>query len=524
MRKWLIILAFLPVVGFGQRIVYADIDWSRVTDGYMTTGKIDTVFDDFPSIYNSGYSDSTSVETDNEGNTYLRAYSPPNISWGGGSESCDIESPTFFVSGFITDSTVYQAYVTFMFKASPNFVGGDAGGKIMSLKSQLRADTVAWSMTLSFENEDTLMNFYYDDGERPYSLPSESQYSTFRWHNDKWYNITMRVDCGTENNTDGSFALYIDGICIGVVDGLNFLNSTTDESIAQLDYYHFFGGGGCSPDFDVWLNYGHSALWWPTPQAISNGDYPARGVAPEVGDTIELPIDFACNDWTECVGYDWVTRTCTTSATIIDGRIDGVCSGESESYDTTNYEHLVFDTVPGEYGVNGYGLSQSFTVGTVGLNEDHVLDSIGVMIKTEDVTDSITFKIYKALNDTLTGSALSYGVLKSNFPTILTIKHIDMTDYTLQPDSSYVIVATVHGPGYLKWAQYDNGYSGGMDAYISSGSWVTEPAYDFWFEIYGTTTSSVTTKTSTYRGIYSISDYKKRGLSLNPSYRGINYE
>lgn len=344
MKYLLVILLCLPLICEGQIITYTTIDWDDMTTQHLTddddTSDLKALYSDFV-LGTINYYDSTQIiEDDGEwGTKFLRQYLPDT------SGCCDAEcntddNPGFYLIGDIIDSTAkdeifYSVDLRFGGEAGHGWNGGTNGGKIIHLSSHCEPDTAAWDILIMFEPGDTtLFTWYYYDYNRHDVDAGATNWTDFWFYTDSVYNITVNIDIGDLDSDNSNWALFVDGICVDVMSGQD-LNSTgaADCHFGRITDNFFFGGGGCGPEHDTWIDRGLEKIWWPSPAAVTAGDYNGVGTAYSVGDTITLPQDFHCNSYIDCSNYYWETGC--ESKTVVDGRTDGVCA-EAESGTTGN--------------------------------------------------------------------------------------------------------------------------------------------------------------------------------------------
>jgi len=325
MNRLIFILAFLPLYGFSQNyITYTTVDFESMSVGYVDSAGIETEFGDFTSIRELRYYDSASIVENDGVNTtkFFRAYTPDTT--GCCDAFCDEASnPAVFIHAEIDDSTIYNFYASFDFKLSAGFEGGC---KVFGVQSPYIEDSCNWVVTMMMENGDSLFRFYYDDYDLSFDATSYTAYTKFTPKHEVWYNITMGVNLGNLDASDGSMTLFVNGIADTVMTGKNFRQTGTDDPFGSVVFKHFFGGGICSPNYPTWINYDNIVAWWPTPLAISNELYPALGEYWSIGDTLTMPADFYCEGWYECEDYyNGEAYECSRTDEIT-GRTDGVCA------------------------------------------------------------------------------------------------------------------------------------------------------------------------------------------------------
>jgi len=338
MNRLIFILAFLPLFGFGQVadtfIVYADINPDDVSAGALTMAKINTLFADFDYIGDSlngavYWHDSTMIMADDGefGTQYIRCYTENDMGIGGG---CSTAEKSFFVISYVSsDCTIYKSYLTGIVEFSEGFDGGTNGGKIFgSLTSEYSGDTTIWDFLLEVETADTMAFFYYytyDYGCLDCDPPQygKTSYTPFTWTNGRKYNLTMCADAGTQDG-DASIALFIDGICMWVVDEEYFVESGLGK-FGVVTIQRFDGGGGCSTGINI-EKLGRMNVWWPTPAAIDAGIFRDVSDPYVVGDTIPLPLPIYCEDWTYCDDYYNGGALECADTWPVSGRTDGVCA------------------------------------------------------------------------------------------------------------------------------------------------------------------------------------------------------
>jgi len=145
-----------------------------------------------------------------------------------------------------------------------------------------------------------------------------------------------------------------------------------------------------------------------------------------------------------------------------------------------------------------YWPGQTFTVGTVGPNEDFDISQVRVKVYSRGSPGICYFSIRETSNGFPIGLDLSLGSLDGNSVTADTSGEwysIDMTPYTLKASTQYGLVAgcpsgSEDDVNSIRWVRdNDDGYSGGTQVLsVDSGLtwWHIYPSNDFMFEILGT--------------------------------------
>jgi len=154
-----------------------------------------------------------------------------------------------------------------------------------------------------------------------------------------------------------------------------------------------------------------------------------------------------------------------------------------EYYDTgDNLANLMFTT---------YWNAQTFTIGTVGDDENHDITSVKLLLYRKATPGTITVSI-RAVDGAgkPTGADLTSGTTNGDSLTTDTAgewREISLTSYELEAGTTYAIVARSQGTGLSDSAGWrldtTGGYTGGTDVTSSnSGStWTVNSAYDFLF-------------------------------------------
>ena len=143
-------------------------------------------------------------------------------------------------------------------------------------------------------------------------------------------------------------------------------------------------------------------------------------------------------------------------------------------------------------------LAQSFTIGTVGTNEDHYITSVKLKLYRYGSPGTITVSIRNAdANGLPTGSDLTSGTLNGNSITTTgpgEWYEITLTQYQLSASTQYTIVVRApdgNDSNKVAW-RFDGStptYGGGTGSYSgnSGASWTGISDQDYMFEEYGTT-------------------------------------
>jgi len=163
----------------------------------------------------------------------------------------------------------------------------------------------------------------------------------------------------------------------------------------------------------------------------------------------------------------------------------------------TLYEYYNTGDDTSEPIYNSRWASQTFTVGTVGTNENHNISKIKLKLRRQGFPGTITVSIRATdANGKPTGSDLSTGTIDGN--TLTTNSdgawyEIEMSEYTLQASTKYAIVVRAPSGHFFErlfWRADSSSpsYNGGC-AYSSADSgqsWEAKDTWDFMFEEYGT--------------------------------------
>ena len=346
LRQYLIVILLFPLALMAQDTangwcIRNHADFEGMTLQYLTadadSSEIKAQFSDYESIAELQYWDSTKIMTDGDSDNttqFLRVYSPDTA---GIEADCFNDShPPFSVQCFINSDTIFDGWYFWRVRFSEDFVGGDAGGKEGArVRSQTDGspDTSTWYFAGSFETDDSLIFTYYWDYNDVWDNNASVYYTRFRFHSPQWYLIGMRINGGTagESYQDCSWEWIVDGI---VVDRINYANvglqirgATGKNWHDRVDWGHFFGGGGCSPNFPTWIDFDDFIFATPTSDSINSGYLPDIGDTLAIGDTIPMPIDYICEAaWTECLDFDWPTHNCDGGSNPKSGRTDGICA------------------------------------------------------------------------------------------------------------------------------------------------------------------------------------------------------
>jgi len=152
-------------------------------------------------------------------------------------------------------------------------------------------------------------------------------------------------------------------------------------------------------------------------------------------------------------------------------------------------------------------VAQTFTVGTVGANENHKITSVKLLIRRYNLPGTLTVGIRATDGSGYpTGSDLTSGSIDGNsLPTTATWTEITVTEYTLNAGIKYAIVARAPSGSsvdYVIWSLDKSSptYTGGS-AFTSSNSgssWTEDTTKDLMFEEYGTALSVAFMKPTKY--------------------------
>lgn len=158
----------------------------------------------------------------------------------------------------------------------------------------------------------------------------------------------------------------------------------------------------------------------------------------------------------------------------------------------TLYEHYNAGN-DSEYDNSEDDIAQTFTVGTVGSNEEFELDSIKLRLRQFASSGNITISIFATSGGAPTGSAISTGTIDAS--TITTSAGGDwyeasMSSATLSASTTYAI-AVMNATANVKWQRDASSptYAGGSMYTGFGGSWFAASGSDFMFEVYGSVPS-----------------------------------
>ncbi len=141
----------------------------------------------------------------------------------------------------------------------------------------------------------------------------------------------------------------------------------------------------------------------------------------------------------------------------------------------------------------GARVGNVFTIGTVGPNEDFVIDSIKVKLKREGVPGTVYLNIYKSgVDGKPFGEPLSSGSIQGNDLSNLDFEEvtIDLKKAILNKDEEYVFFLSITGgnENNMVWTRVFNGnlYPGGDAILKIEEGWRFYDYFDVLFKIYGT--------------------------------------
>ncbi len=122
------------------------------------------------------------------------------------------------------------------------------GGKIHGLSSRVNASGCVevhperWSVRLNF-GKDGILYIYYYDQIRPNSCGATIAVPSFKFQQDRWYNLSLYVRVNTPGVSNGAAIVYIDGQkATGKSDLLLRNSSHRDSEIQTFLFSTFFGG------------------------------------------------------------------------------------------------------------------------------------------------------------------------------------------------------------------------------------------------------------------------------------------
>lgn len=164
----------------------------------------------------------------------------------------------------------------------------------------------------------------------------------------------------------------------------------------------------------------------------------------------------------------------------------------------TRYEWLDIGENSNEACYNTVWNAQNFTIGTVGTNEDFVLEGVAVMIYIQNSPSLLNVSIYTEV-DGEPGTILSQnatvdvsGMIETAYPG--NFSNITMPAVTLSASTTYFLVLSGFEAGdFIRWS-YDSGdgYAGGSysNTADSGSTWSSIGAHDFMFEVWGSVPST----------------------------------
>ena len=176
----------------------------------------------------------------------------------------------------------------------------------------------------------------------------------------------------------------------------------------------------------------------------------------------------------------------------------GWSSVKSIIIDSTPPQLLYYTTTDDRYSLSDANMyyAQTFTVGTVGPNENHNITKVKLKLFRVGSPGTITVSIRATDGSGLpTGSDLSTGTIDGN--TLTTDNtgewyEIEMSSYTLQASTKYAIIMRATNPGASSGVGYREDstvptYSGGIaiSSSNSGSTWTKRSDFDIMFEIWG---------------------------------------
>ena len=141
----------------------------------------------------------------------------------------------------------------------------------------------------------------------------------------------------------------------------------------------------------------------------------------------------------------------------------------------------------------GARVGNVFTIGTVGPNEDFIIDLIKVKLKREGIPGTVYLNIYKAgIGGKPYGESLTSGSIQGNDLSDSDFEevNIDLEETILNKDEKYVFFLSITGgdENNMVWARVfnDNLYPGGDAILKIEEGWQYYDYFDVLFKIYGT--------------------------------------
>jgi len=166
--------------------------------------------------------------------------------------------------------------------------------------------------------------------------------------------------------------------------------------------------------------------------------------------------------------------------------VGGGTTSSRHEYNIIGNKDVEFGTSPTDQNY------QIFTVGAVGADEDHNIDSIRVNIKKVGTPGTLYANIYAESAGEPTGAILMSGpIVQASVPAGPSWVEINMASaYTLTAATTYALVWSVPagGDGSNNYVLQENEvdvYPGGAIGYGEPGSWTTATG-DYGFEVWGT--------------------------------------
>ena len=204
----------------------------------------------------------------------------------------------------------------------------------------------------------------------------------------------------------------------------------------------------------------------------------------------------------------------TTCVNMTDNFTGYAVMNRTEFYTTGDTTHVWFDG-------DGAWLYQKFTIGTVGVDADYILDSIRLKFWKVDGTDIGNVNVSIRTNPA-DGANLSWGSIgNSEISTGMNYINCSMSPMHLLPSTTYYIIVSARQgvPNKLGWRVDMTGtYTGGNADWSADGGaswWGIWPNYDFWFEVYGVN--------ATFENVYNISLNSNSSGTWDSYYSGIIY-
>ena len=241
-----------------------------------------------------------------------------------------------------------------------------------------------------------------------------------------WHTLTLRIVMNDVGYSNGIAEVFLDSVCVMSESGFIWRENTS-VGIDRLHISCMFGGGDdqFKAARDEWIKFDNFVVWYYDE------------------DFDELPKGHEQNSLTDKI---FIPHMGGGTGPPPESAFGGTAY---EDYDETSDTSLVLDDISDEVG-------QVFTVGTVGLNEAFILDSIGVRVKTSGFEPELyeyndpSCDSYVACygdDDHMAGNQFTVGQVGDNEAFVMDSIEI-VGCRSGYPGTTYIYVKALDGSGY----------------------------------------------------------------------------